>query len=63
MVFWLIHILPEDSDLLATLQGNERVMLTANISGTDMLLASPSLSLQRYQRVQIRVDHEFVEMI
>jgi inward rectifier potassium channel len=59
----LIHILPEDSDLLATLQGNERVMLTANISGTDMLLASPSLSLQRYQRVQIRVDHEFVEMI
>jgi inward rectifier potassium channel len=59
----LIHLLPDDSDLLATLAGGERVMLTANISGTDMLLASPSLTLQRYLRAEIRVDYEFVEMI
>jgi inward rectifier potassium channel len=59
----LIHILPEDSDMLAALERNERVMLTASVSGTDMLLASPSQSLQRYGRAEIRTDHEFVEMI
>lgn len=59
----LIHILPEDSDMLAALERNERVLLTASVSGTDMLLASPSLQLQRYGRSDIRADHEFVEMI
>ena len=59
----LIHVLPEDSDLLATLESGDRVMLTANVSGTDMLLATPSLTLQRYGRREICVDHEYVEMI
>jgi inward rectifier potassium channel len=59
----LIHILPEDSDMLAALERKERVLLTASVSGTDMLLASPSLQLQRYGRSDIRADHEFVEMI
>ncbi|MGN6059061.1 MAG: ion channel [Sphingomicrobium sp.] len=59
----LIHILPEDSSILAALESNERVMLTANVSGTDMLLATPSLTLQRYGRADIRRDHEFLEMI
>jgi inward rectifier potassium channel len=59
----LIHLLPEDSDMLAALQSNERVLLTASVSGTDMLLASPSLSLQRYGRGDIRPDHDFVDMI
>jgi inward rectifier potassium channel len=59
----LIHILPEDSDMPAALDRKERVILTASISGTDMLLASPSQSLQRYGRPDIRPDHEFVEMI
>ena len=38
-------------------------MLTASVSGTDMLLATPSQTLQRYGRAEIRVNHEFVEMI
>ncbi len=59
----LIHILPEDSDLIAALESGDRVMLTANVSGTDMLLATPSLTLQRYGRAEICVDHEYVEMI
>lgn len=59
----LIHILPEDSDMLATLESGDRVMLTANVSGTDMLLATPSLTLQRYGHAEIRLDHEYVEMI
>jgi inward rectifier potassium channel len=59
----LIHILPEDSDMLAAFSGTERVILTASVNGTDMLLASPSQALQRYGRPDIRPDHEFVEMI
>ena len=38
-------------------------MLTANVSGTDMLLATPSQSVQRYGRAEIYRDHEYVEMI
>ena len=40
-----------------------RVLLTASVSGTDTLLASPSQSLQRYGRGEIFLDHEFMEMI
>jgi inward rectifier potassium channel len=59
----LIHILPEDSSMLKALESSDRVMLTASVSGTDMLLATPSLTLQRYGRAEIRKDYEFVEMI
>jgi inward rectifier potassium channel len=60
----LIHVLPDDSDILDALaRSDARVLLTASISGTDTLLASPSQALQRYGRDEIRLDHEFVEMI
>jgi inward rectifier potassium channel len=59
----LIHILPSDSEILRQLESGEHVLLTASVSGTDMLLASPSHALQRYGRADIREDHEFVEMI
>lgn len=59
----LIHVLPTDSRILNTIESGERVMLTASVSGTDMLLATPSLTLQRYGRGEIRTNHEFVEMI
>jgi inward rectifier potassium channel len=59
----LIHILPEDSEILRVLESGDRMLLTANVSGTDMLLATPSQMLQRYGRTEILVDHEFVEMI
>ncbi|HEV8406921.1 MAG TPA: ion channel [Sphingomicrobium sp.] len=59
----LIHVLPGDSDILEALERDEPLLLTASVSGTDMLLASPSQSLQRYRRDEILVDHEFVEMI
>jgi hypothetical protein len=39
------------------------VLLTASVSGTDMLLASPSQAVQRYGREEIMADHEFVDMI
>jgi inward rectifier potassium channel len=59
----LIHILSDDSKMLATLESSERVMLTASVSGTDMLLATPSQTLKRYGREDIRPDYEFAEMI
>src|SRR5947208_14242798 len=59
----LIHVLPDDSDILVALERDEHVLLTASVSGTDTLLASPSQAVQRYGRDEIRVDHEFVEMI
>jgi inward rectifier potassium channel len=59
----LIHVLPDDSDILEALKRDDHVLLTASVGGTDMLLASPSQTLQRYGRNEIRADHEFVEMI
>jgi inward rectifier potassium channel len=59
----LIHVLPEDSDIREALERGDEVLLTASVGGTDMLLASPSQSLQRYGRSDIRPDHEFAEMI
>jgi inward rectifier potassium channel len=59
----LIHVLPDDSDILQVLEEGGQVLLTASVSGTDMLLASPSQSVQRYGRDDILRDHEFVEII
>ena len=59
----IVHILPEDSDILRMLKSGEQVLLTASVSGMDMLLASPSQTVQRYQRGDIRLGHEFVEMV
>ena len=59
----LIHVLPENSDISEAVRLNEPVLLTASVSGTDMLLSSPSQSLQRYGRSEILADHEFVEVI
>jgi inward rectifier potassium channel len=59
----LIHVLPEDSDILEAVERGDPVLLTASVGGTDTLLASPSQSLQRYRRNEILADHEFVEMI
>jgi inward rectifier potassium channel len=59
----LIHLLEEDSEILQSLQRGDPVLLAASVIGTDMLLASPSQSVQRYGRNEIRADHEFVEMI
>jgi inward rectifier potassium channel len=63
LAWTVIHILPDDSSMLAAIERKEPLILIANVSGTDMLLASPSQALQRYGRREICVDHEFVEMV
>jgi inward rectifier potassium channel len=59
----LIHVLPDNSDILEAVERGDHVLLTATVSGTDMLLASPSQALQRYRGSEILPDHEFAEMI
>ena len=59
----LIHVLSDDSDILNALQSGDHVLLTASVSGTDMLLANPSHAVQRFGRDQIKTDSEFVEML
>jgi len=59
----LIHILPEKSDIVAALERGEPLLLTASVSGTDMLLSSPTQALQRYWQGDVHLDHEFDDMI
>lgn len=59
----LVHLIEEDSGLLKALASPDRFLLTVTIGGIDTLLASPSQGGARYDRDQIHVDHEFVDII
>ena len=63
LVWLLIHILPDDSEIIAAVEAGGPLMLTASMNGTDMLLSSASQSLQRYWQGDVRLDHEFAEMV
>jgi inward rectifier potassium channel len=63
LAWTLVHILPDDSDLIAAINGGASLLLTASVTGTDMLLSSPSQSLQRYWQEDVRLDHEFADMV
>lgn len=59
----LVHLLDDDSAVLAALSGEERFFLTVTISGIDTLLAGPSQGGVRYDREHFRIDHDFVDVI
>lgn len=63
LAWTLIHRLDDDSGVVASLAGSDRFLLTATISGVDTLLASPSQGDHRYGREDVRVDHEFVDVM
>ena len=64
LAWTLVHILPDDSPVLAALAGDgDRFMVTLSVSGIDTLLASQSLGGKRYSRETVLVDHEFVDVI
>lgn len=63
LAWTLIHQLDDDSPMLAALVGTDRFLLSATINGVDTLLASGSQGGHRYSREDIRVDHEFVDVI
>lgn len=63
LAWTLIHLLDDDSPMLKALASSERFLLTATVNGVDTLLASGSQGGHRYTREDIRVDHDFVDVI
>lgn len=63
LAWTLVHLIEEDSPLLEALAGSDRFLLSLTINGIDTLLASQALGGHRYRREDIRVDHEFVDII
>jgi inward rectifier potassium channel len=63
MSWTLVHLMDDDSPLLAALAGDERFMITLTVSGLDTLLATQSTGGMRYGREDVLVDHEFVDVI
>ena len=59
----LVHLLEDDSPLLAALAGDGRFMITLTVSGLDTLLATQSTGGMRYAREDVLVDHEFVDVV
>ncbi|CAN5587046.1 ion channel [soil metagenome] len=59
----LVHLITDDSPLLAALAGEERFMITLTVSGLDTLLATQSTGGMRYRREDVLVDHEFVDVV
>ena len=61
---WTIaHVIEEDSVMLAALLGNDPFTLTVTVSGLDTLLASQSIGGHAYQRGDILIDHDYVDVI
>ncbi|TPG21801.1 potassium channel protein [Sphingomonas koreensis] len=63
LAWTLVHVLDEDSAVLAAHAGTERFMLAVTVGGVDTLLASQSQGGMRYRREDILIDHEFVDAI
>lgn len=45
------------------LEAGEPLLLAATISGTDMLFATITQSMQKYSGAEIRMDDEFADMV
>ena len=63
LAWTVVHLLADDSPLMAALDGDEPFLITALVRGTDTLLASPTIGNFRYGREDIRRNHEFVDML
>lgn len=64
LAWTLIHIIESDEDeMVRALQGNDRFMLTVSVTATDTLLDNPTQASARYDRQDVRMDHQFVDII
>ncbi|WP_174291236.1 ion channel [Sphingomonas bacterium] len=63
LAWTVVHLLDDDSPVIAALDGDEPFLITALVRGTDTLLASPTIGNYRYGRDDVRRDHEFVDML
>ena len=59
----LVHLIEEDSDVLAALHGSDPFTLTVTVTGLDTLLASQSIGGHSYRREHILIDHDYVDVI
>ena len=63
LAWTLIHVIEDDSPMLLSLEGPDHFLLTASVRGVDTLLASSSQGGRRYIRQDVRIDHDFVDII
>ncbi|CAM3185973.1 Potassium channel protein [Sphingomonas antarctica] len=63
LTWTLVHMLDEDSPVLAGLESSERFMVAASVAGTDTLLATQAQGSRRYLREDILRDREFVDVL
>lgn len=59
----LVHLVEEDSDMLAALQGSAPFTLIVTVTGFDTLLASQAFASHSYPREDILIDHDYVDVI
>lgn len=59
----LIHILNDDSPVLAALESDRPFLLMVTVSGLDTLLARESFGGRSYQREEVILDHHFADVI
>jgi inward rectifier potassium channel len=63
LTWTLVHVIEPGSAMMAALERPERFRLTVTVGGLDTLLASPTLGQKSYGRDDIRLDHEFEDII
>lgn len=59
----MIHPLDEDSPMLAALRGEGAFTLVATVGGLDTLLATQTFGGHRYSRADVRIDHEYIDVV
>lgn len=59
----LIHILDNDSPVIATLESDKPFLLLVTVGALDTLLARQSFGGQNYQREDVLIGHHFVDII
>lgn len=59
----MIHPLDDDSAVLAALQSDCAFTLVATVGGLDTLLATQTFGGHRYARADVRIDHEYIDVV
>ena len=63
LAWTLVHLIEDNSPMLAALAGEGEFRLGVSVSGLDTLLASQAIGGHFYHRDHVLVDHEFVDAV
>ena len=63
LAWTLVHLFEPESPVLDALVGAERFTMIATVGGIDTLLANQSQGGRMYQREDVLIDHEFIDVI